>query len=44
MIEADATQIRQIVMNLTINAAEAAGDGEGTVRVITGTREVGEAD
>jgi PAS domain S-box-containing protein len=35
-IEADATQIRQIVMNLMINAAEAIGSGGGTVWVSTG--------
>lgn len=35
-IEADATQIRQIVMNLVINGAEAIGSAVGTVRVATG--------
>ncbi len=30
-IEADATQIRQVLMNLIINAAEAIGDHEGTI-------------
>ncbi len=35
-IEADATQIRQIVMNLIINGAEAIGAEGGTVRVSTG--------
>jgi len=35
-LEADATQIRQIVMNLVINAAEAIGSEEGTVRISTG--------
>ena len=35
-IEADATQIRQIVMNLIINGAEAIGAEGGTVRVRTG--------
>ncbi len=35
-IEADATQIRQIVMNLAVNAAEAIGDIPGTVSVTTG--------
>ena len=34
-IEADPAQIRQIVMNLVTNAAEAIGDGPGTVRVST---------
>lgn len=35
-IEADASQIRQIVMNLIINGAEAIGPEGGTVRVATG--------
>lgn len=35
-IEADASQIRQIVMNLVINAAEAIGTVAGTVWISTG--------
>ncbi len=35
-ISGDATQIRQIVMNLIINASEAIGDGEGEIRMRTG--------
>jgi two-component system, cell cycle sensor histidine kinase and response regulator CckA len=35
-IPADATQIRQVVMNLIINAAEAIGDGMGVVTLSTG--------
>lgn len=35
-IEADASQIRQVVMNLIINGAEAIGAEGGTVRVSTG--------
>jgi PAS domain S-box-containing protein len=31
----DATQLRQIVMNLVLNASEAVGDAGGTVRVTT---------
>lgn len=31
----DATQLRQVVMNLVINASDAIGSGEGTVRVRT---------
>ena len=34
-IEADATQLRQIVMNLVMNAAEAVGDANGVVTVTT---------
>ncbi len=35
-ISADATQIRQVVMNLVINAAEATGDRSGVISVSTG--------
>ena len=35
-IEADPSQIRQVVMNLITNAAEAIGDDGGVVRVSTG--------
>lgn len=38
-VEADATQIRQVVMNLVINASEAMGDRQGTVYVATGMME-----
>jgi CheY-like chemotaxis protein len=36
LIEADATQLRQLVMNLVMNAAEAIGDTAGSVTVRTG--------
>jgi len=36
-IEADATQIRQIVMNLITNASDALGDEAGVIRLSTGT-------
>jgi PAS domain S-box-containing protein len=36
LVLGDATQIRQVVMNLVINAAEAIGGARGTVRVSTG--------
>lgn len=36
-VQADATQLRQIIMNLITNASEAIGDHEGTIRMSTGT-------
>jgi PAS domain S-box-containing protein len=41
-IEADASQIQQIVMNLAINAAEACSPG-GSVQIASGVQTVGEA-
>ena len=38
-IEADATQISQVVMNLVINAAESLGERSGLVTLTTGTSE-----
>ncbi len=35
-IMADATQIRQVVMNLVINASEAIGDRDGVISISTG--------
>jgi CheY-like chemotaxis protein len=35
-IEADATQIRQVIMNLVINASEAIGENNGTITITTG--------
>jgi len=35
-IEADATQIRQIIMNLVINASEAIGEKSGVIAITTG--------
>ena len=37
-VDADAAQLRQIVMNLIINAAEAIGDEPGTIRISTGSK------
>lgn len=34
--KADVTQIRQILMNLVINASEAIGDGSGVIEISTG--------
>jgi len=39
-IEADATQIRQIVMNLITNASEAIGERDGIISVTTGVQRV----
>ncbi len=36
LIEADVAQIRQVVMNLVVNASEALGEGEGVITVGTG--------
>jgi PAS domain S-box-containing protein len=36
-IEADATQLRQIIMNLITNASEAIGDTSGAIALTTGT-------
>lgn len=37
LFEGDATQIRQIIMNLVINASDAIGDGTGIIAITTGT-------
>ncbi|HJT87099.1 MAG TPA: GAF domain-containing protein [Bryobacteraceae bacterium] len=42
-IEADSSQIQQVIMNLVINAAEAIGERPGTVTVRTGLQIIGEA-
>ena len=39
----DATQVRQIIMNLVINAAEAIGDSSGIIVLSTGCRECNRA-
>lgn len=36
-VEVDATQIRQIIMNLVINASEAIGDKSGVIAITTGS-------
>jgi PAS domain S-box-containing protein len=51
-VEADVTQLRQIVMNLVVNASEAIGASTGTISIATGElwldqpalRELGQAD
>ncbi len=40
-IEADSSQIQQVIMNLVINGAEAIGDGPGTLIVQTSLRRFG---
>jgi PAS domain S-box-containing protein len=35
-VEVDATQVRQVVMNLVINASEAIGDKSGVIAITTG--------
>ncbi len=42
-IEADATQMRQVVLNLVVNASEAIGDRDGVIEVSTGTIECDDA-
>ncbi len=36
-VKADATQLRQVVMNLIVNASEAIGDQEGLIHISTGS-------
>ena len=38
VVMADATQLRQIVMNLVINAADAIGERQGEIHITTGLR------
>ena len=38
-VEADATQLRQVVMNLITNASDALGDQEGSIQVSSGIME-----
>lgn len=40
---ADATQLRQVLMNLVINASEAIGDAHGMISVTTGITRAGRA-
>ncbi len=39
-IEVDATQLRQVIMNLITNASDALGDGSGLIRIATGMTKV----
>jgi signal transduction histidine kinase len=40
-VKGDPSRLKQVVMNLVINAAEAMGDGHGTVAVTVGTVQAG---
>ena len=41
-IQADPAQLRQVAMNLVINASEAIGDAEGVITITTGVVQCGE--
>ena len=42
LIDADTSQIRQVIMNLIINASESFGDREGLITIRTGSRQCDE--
>lgn len=42
IIIADVSQIKQIILNLVINASEAIGDKNGVISIITGTQNIDE--
>jgi two-component system, cell cycle sensor histidine kinase and response regulator CckA len=44
LIQADATQVRQVVMNLITNASEALSEAGGVITLRTGATEIGESD
>ncbi len=44
LIDADISQLQQIIMNLVINGAEAVGGAAGTVELKTGVQQVGEEE
>jgi CheY-like chemotaxis protein len=43
-IDADVTQLRQVLINLVVNASEAIGNSAGIIRVITGRADVRPGD
>jgi CheY-like chemotaxis protein len=44
LVDADVSQLQQVIMNLVINGAEAVRTGNGVVEVRTGTEDVGEEE
>jgi CheY-like chemotaxis protein len=44
MVEADTSQLHQVIMNIVINAAEAISTGHGIVEVKTGCADVGDEE
>ena len=43
-VSADASQLRQVLMNLVVNASEALVDGKGTISVATGCQRLSERE
>ena len=43
LVKGDATQIRQVVMNLIVNASESIGNEHGEIKVVTDITEIDEA-
>jgi len=43
-VEADASQVHQVIMNMVINASEAIGDHEGMITLVTGAGRFGPSD
>jgi signal transduction histidine kinase len=43
-IDADATQVRQVVLNLVMNAADAIGSNQGSIKISTGVRDLSDDD
>lgn len=43
-VNADATQLRQVIMNLVINASEALGNSDGEISVATGSKRMTAAE
>jgi PAS domain S-box-containing protein len=43
-VNADSTQLRQVIMNLVINASDALGDADGVIAITTGTQRLGPAE